>query len=246
MNTKNEESLIHVFDSVDQLAEAVAKNLLDLSQSEETNHIALSGGSTPKHIFGYIAHSDYASTIKWQNLHFWWGDERCVPATHEQSNYGEAMRLLFSQVLIPADNLHPIHGELEADKALIEFKDEMAACFPSPGLPIFDWVILGVGEDGHTASLFPRQTDFDLQQSAVIAAHPLDGQVRISLSAQVLCAAKRVSFIAVGESKACVVNEVLNHEDVSRNYPASHIFSQILASSGCVEWYLDSASAKLL
>lgn len=246
MNIKNEESLVHTFSSVDYLADTIAKQWLELSRCTGVSHIALSGGSTPKHVFGYIAHSEYASKIVWKNLHFWWGDERCVPATNEQSNYGEAMRLLFSQVLIPANNLHPIHGELGADKALIEFKDELSACFPDSGLPVFDWVLLGLGEDGHTASLFPGQTDYELKQSAVVAIQPESKQERISLSAQAICSAKRVTFIATGEAKAEVVNEVLNEEDASINYPAAHIFSHILASSGCVDWYLDQASASLL
>jgi 6-phosphogluconolactonase len=241
-----DESLIRVFGSSDQLAEEVAKEWLHLSQLDDVSHIALSGGSTPKHIFGYIAHSDYATRIGWQKLHFWWGDERCVAAIDEQSNYGEAMRLLFSHVLIPAENLHPIHGELEAHQALIDFKEELAACLPKADLPVFDWILLGLGSDGHTASLFPGVTDYECRQSAVIASKPLTNQTRISLSAQVICAAKRVTFIAVGDDKSSVVKDVINQELEAKNYPASIIFSRVLASSRKVEWFLDDASARKL
>ncbi|WP_231882830.1 6-phosphogluconolactonase [Oleiphilus sp. HI0132] len=187
----------------------------------------------------------------WRNLHFWWGDERCVSANDEQSNYGEAMRLLFSHVLIPASNIHPIHGELAQEKALIEFKDEMLACLPSVSdgvnaFPIFDWVMLGIGEDGHTASLFPGQTDYDCAQSAVQATQPSSKQERISLSASVISCAKRVTFIALGKSKASVVREIVDQAEVSKSYPAANIFSRIIASSGCVEWYLDAESAAKL
>jgi 6-phosphogluconolactonase len=246
MNIGSEHACVNVFDCSDDLAESIAKEWLKLSMAGERIHIALSGGSTPKHIFGYIAHSDYATSIDWQNLHFWWGDERCVSPSDEQSNYGEAMRLLFSHVLIPADNLHPIHGELEAEKALIEFKDEMDACLPKQGMPIFDWILLGLGDDGHTASLFPEQTDFDLVKSALIAIQPSSGQARISLSAQTICAAKRRSFIVTGASKAKVVNQVINETKAYSEYPATRIFSQALEGPGGVEWYLDKAAASEL
>ncbi len=251
MNASFEGSIVSIYDSVDDVAETVAKQWLELSQSESVKNIALSGGRTPKHIFGYIAHSDFATSIQWQKLHFWWGDERCVSANDEQSNYGEAMRLLFSHVLIPANNLHPIHGELTPEKAVIDYKDEMEACLNKSvsgdgKLPIFDWIILGIGEDGHTASLFPGDADLESAQSAVIATQPNSEQVRISLTAHTISAAKRVSFIATGSNKAAVVSEVIEQVEASKNYPAAHIFSRLVASARYVEWVLDADAATRL
>ena len=120
MTKRGADLKIRIFDSKNAVAKSIAKQWLDLSKGGVVVNISLSGGSTPKHLFEFIAHSDFADRILWQNLHFWWGDERCVSAKDEQSNYGEAMRLLFSHVLIPADNLHPIHGELSSEKACIE------------------------------------------------------------------------------------------------------------------------------
>jgi len=244
MTKRNTDLNIRIFDSNNAVAESIAQQWLDLSKRATNVNISLSGGSTPKHVFGYIAHSDFASQIIWQHLHFWWGDERCVSAKDAQSNYGEAMRLLFRHVLIPADNLHPIHGELSLEKACIEFKDEMAACIPmntasGEDRPIYDWVILGVGEDGHTASLFPKKTDYEASQNAVLAYHPETKQARVSLSAPALCAAKRVTYLALGESKKKIVAAILNNETSAEDLPANNIKS----IEGQTEWYLDEQSA---
>lgn len=235
---------IRIFDSGDAVAESIAQQWLDMSKSATIVNISLSGGSTPKHIFGFIAHSDFASQIIWQHLHFWWGDERCIPANDAQSNYGEAMRLLFSQVEIPAENIHPIHGELSPEKACIEFKGDMAACLPmrtenGRTRPIYDWVILGVGEDGHTASLFPEKTDYEVFQNAVLAYHPETQQARVSLSAPAICSAKRVTYLALGESKKHIVAAILNNALSAEGLPAAKIKS----TQGPTEWYLDEQSA---
>ena len=242
MATRREDSQICIFDSNDMVAESIAQQLLDLSKGTTIVNISLSGGSTPKHIFGFIAHSDFASQINWKHLHFWWGDERCVSPKDEQSNYGEAMRLLFSQVLIPANNLHPIHGELLPEKACIEFKDEMEACLPLStvnGRPVYDWVILGIGEDGHTASLFPDKTDYKTSQNAVLAYHPETQQTRVSLTAPVISAAKRVTYLALGASKKDIIAATLNNNSAVEGFPATKIKS----IAGSTEWYLDAESA---
>lgn len=234
----------YIFDSNDSVAESIAEQWRALSKRGETVHISLSGGSTPKHIFGYIAHSDFANDIAWQSLHFWWGDERCVPAIDAQSNYGEAMRLLFSQVLIPAENLHPIHGELSPEKACIEFKSDMAAYLPKKlvngkARPVFDWIILGVGEDGHTASLFPGYTDYQASENAFLAHHPETQQVRVTLSAPAICSAKRITYLALGEAKKNIIDRLHKCSSMVEHLPAAKLKS----NEGKTEWYLDQASA---
>ena len=158
-------------------------------------HICLSGGSTPKGLFAYILAHDYMHTIQWHNLHFWWGDERCVPSDSSQSNYGEAMRLLFSHIDIKAANIHSINIVEGKDKiSLKNFSDEMYALLPQKNnYPSFDWVFLGLGDDGHTASLFPNVSNLDAQESAVLVLKPDTDEYRISLSANTLRAAKRDS-----------------------------------------------------
>ncbi|MFT6266468.1 MAG: 6-phosphogluconolactonase [Oleiphilaceae bacterium] len=235
---------VHIFKSSDAVAESIAQQWLDMSKSATVVNISLSGGSTPKHVFGFIVNSHFASQIIWQHLHFWWGDERCIPANDAQSNYGEAMRLLFSQVAIPAENLHPIPGELSPEKACITFKDEMAACLPMKVVngrmrPIYDWVILGVGEDGHTASLFPTHTDYNALQNAVLAYHPQTKQARVSLSAPAVCSAKRVTYLALGEGKQKIVGTILNNALSAKGLPAANIKS----AQGITQWYLDAKSA---
>lgn len=163
----------HVFESPEKVVESLAKTMLEYSQQGRPVHISLSGGSTPSQLFSYLANSDYASSIEWKNLHFWWGDERCVAPDNAESNFGQAKALLFDHIAIPAENIHRIRGEDFAAMEVIRFADEMRANISlQDGVPVFDWILLGMGTDGHTASLFPGQTDYQTKEIATIAAHP--------------------------------------------------------------------------
>ncbi len=232
-----------VFESADAVVEGLASRLLQESQFGQPVHVSLSGGSTPIRLFKRLAEPDYAETILWQNLHFWWGDERCVPPTSPESNYGEANRLLFSKVAIPRENIHRICGEVAPETELPRFIDEMNQVLPKhKGLPQFDWILLGMGEDGHTASLFPNQTDFDDPALAVIAKHPETGQLRISKSAKLLENAQCLTYLVLGESKSALLAEINQHDGNDLPYPAAKIRS----TDGVTEWYLDSAAASAL
>ncbi len=232
-----------IFESADGVVEALAQRLLQESQLGQPVHVSLSGGSTPIRLFKRLAEATYAETIQWQNLHFWWGDERCVPPTSPESNYGEANRLLFSKVAIPSENIHRICGEVEPEKELRRFIDEMNRVLPThKGLPQFNWILLGMGEDGHTASLFPNQTNFDDPALAVIAKHPESGQLRISKSAKLLENAQCLTYLVLGENKAMLVAEINKNDAKNLSYPAAKIRSV----DGVTEWYLDSAAASAL
>lgn len=231
---------VKTFDSVDEVLEFLAEELQRYSQSSKAVHIALSGGSTPKRLFQYIVDSDYARSINWDALHFWWGDERCVPSDDSESNYGEAKRLLFDHVEIPAENLHPIRGEAEPLAESMRLRQELKRSLMARlGRPQFDWILLGLGEDGHTASLFPNQTDYATDEGVVIARHPDSGQQRLSLAAPLIRMAKRISYLVLGEGKAGVVKEIVHQEGAYLNYPASHISS----TEGQTEWILDQSAA---
>ncbi|UJZ94887.1 6-phosphogluconolactonase [Photobacterium damselae subsp. damselae] len=232
-----------VFETPDQVVNSLAETMREMSQQGRPVHISLSGGSTPKLLFKTLAQAPFATSINWQNLHFWWGDERCVEPTDPESNFGEANELLFKHVALPSENIHRILGEADPEQEVVRFANEMDKVIPHKhGLPAFDWILLGMGADGHTASLFPHQTDFNDQHLAVIATHPESGQKRISKTARLLENADRITYLVLGEGKAKILKEINEHSADELPYPAAKIQTQF----GQTEWFLDSAAAQLL
>ncbi|MDW6094348.1 6-phosphogluconolactonase [Vibrio rhizosphaerae] len=232
-----------IFQTADDVVHSLADDLKTYSEQGRPVHISLSGGSTPKMLFKLLASAPYATSIQWQNLHFWWGDERCVAPDDAESNYGEANALLFSQIQIPAENIHRILGENDPKSEANRFAQEMLATIPTQdGIPVFDWILLGVGADGHTASLFPGATNYQEPALAIVASHPESGQLRVSKSARVLEAAKRISYLVLGAGKADIVHEIHTTAADALPYPAAKVQS----SQGETEWYLDKdAAAKI-
>ena len=228
-----------IFETAQQAVEKIAQEFKAYSEKGTPVHISLSGGSTPKLLFTTLAQAPYANELQWQNLHFWWGDDRMVPPTDEQSNYGEVQKLLFDHINIPAENIHRIRGEENVETELARFSQELTACVPDLA---FDWIILGMGNDGHTASLFPHQTNFDDPNVAVIAKHPESGQIRISKTAKLIEKAKRITYLVTGAAKAEILKEIEETPAESLPYPAA----KIQAQNGVTEWYLDKDAARLL
>ncbi|OOF81336.1 6-phosphogluconolactonase [Rodentibacter ratti] len=228
-----------MFPTAQQAVEKIAQELKNYSEQQRPIHISLSGGSTPKLLFKTLAQSPYAEQINWKNLHFWWGDERMVAPQDLESNYGEVQKLLFDHIQIPAENIHRICGENEPHFELNRFQEELSAVIPNG---VFDWIILGMGADGHTASLFPHQTHFDDENLAVIAKHPESGQIRISKTAKLIEQAKRITYLVTGEGKVEILKEIQTTPAENLPYPAA----KIKAKNGVTEWYLDKAAAKLL
>ncbi|NLS14073.1 6-phosphogluconolactonase [Vibrio sp. SM6] len=229
-----------IFPTAELVVESLANDMKAFSELGRPIHISLSGGSTPKMLFKLLAQEPYASQIQWNNLHFWWGDERCVAPSDAESNYGEANELLFRHVAIPEQNIHRILGEAEPELEVKRFAKEMQECIPlADGTPVFDWILLGVGADGHTASLFPEQTNYDDANLAVLATQPQSGQIRVSKTARVLEAAKRISYLVLGAGKADIVYEINSTPPEALPYPAA----KIQARSGLTEWYLDLDAA---
>ena len=227
------------FPTAQSAVEKIAQEFVIYSQVNHSVHISLSGGSTPKLLFKTLAQAPYADAINWKNLHFWWGDEHMVSPSDPASNYGEVQKLLFDHINIPAENIHRIRGENEPHLELKRFEEELSAVI-SDG--VFDWIILGMGTDGHTASLFPNQTNFADENLAVIAKHPESGQLRISKTAKLIEQAKRITYLVTGEGKAEILKEIQTTPAENLPYPAA----KIKAKNGVTEWYLDKAAAKLL
>jgi len=232
-----------IFDSTRLLLDKLAQDFLLFSQKDKPSHISLSGGTTPIQLFTFLADSDYAQRINWQKLHFWWGDERCVPDCDPESNYGQCKQLLFDKINIPTENIHPIHGASEPQQEALRYAQEIRSHVDSVnGIPQFDWIILGVGNDGHTASLFPGLTNFDDAQLTVVATQPQSGQLRISKTAALIENSKRITYLALGENKADIIHKIAHQAVGSEDYPAAKISSK----AGLTQWYLDQGSAKLL
>jgi len=204
--------------------------------------VCLSGGSTPKLLFEELA-KNHSDAIDWSRIHFFWGDERCVAPEDEQSNYGQCKKLLLDNIDIPITNVHQVVGEndpaLEADRYGETIKDHTSV--GKSGLPVFDLVILGMGGDGHTASIFPHQMELlTSKKICEVAVHPESGQKRVTITGPVINAAKFVVFLITGAGKADVLASV--YDGSGEQYPATHIQPK----PGELAFFLDeSAAAKI-
>ncbi len=207
-------------------------------------NIALSGGNTPVLFFKYLCGFDQqkANKMDWRKIHFFWGDERCVPPDHEESNYGTARNVLFSKINIPESNIHRIEGENNPEEEAIRYSGLLQKHVENKsGIPIFDWIFLGLGEDGHTGSIFPNQLGLiNSKKLCEVGVHPDTGQKRITFTGAVFNMAKRITFLATGSNKQEVVKQIINREAASKNYPAAKIQPQ----NGMIDWYLDAEAAE--
>ncbi len=225
-----------IFDTKQDLAHYFGELIYERSKTKETLHIALSGGSTPKAIFDVLA-MNFKDKINWQKLHLYWGDERCVPPTHNESNYKMTVDHLISKVSIPKENIHRVPGEKSVKEATAYYIKELEQCLPlTNGIPQFDIMILGMGADGHTASIFPYQIElWDNEDICVAAQHPESGQDRVSLSGKVINHAKEIFFLVTGKDKATKLDEILNRKGNFKSYPASLVNNPT--------WLLDKEAA---
>ncbi len=230
---------IYTFKNKQELANHFGQLLFDKSSLKERLNIALSGGSTPKAIFDELA-SNFKEKIDWNKIHLYWGDERCVPPTDSESNYKMTVDHLLSKVSIPEHNIHRIKGELEVNQACSDYINEITNTVKSVnGIPQFDIVLLGMGSDGHTASIFPYQIDlWNSDQLCVPAKHPDSGQERVSFSGRLINHAKEIFFLVTGSDKTEKVNEIINHRGNYTSYPATLVKSPT--------WFLDEEAAALL
>ena len=208
-------------------------------------HAALCGGSTPRLLFQMLAAEPFAGLIPWGGIHFFWGDERNVPPGHPDSNYSMARELLFSRVPVPPANIHRIPtGDGTAIEAADLYQRTLREILPCQnGLPCLDYILLGLGANGHTESLFPHRPTLHEQQRLVVADHVDEiNSWRVSLTAPVLNNAAQITFLVTGEGKASAVQRVIQGPRDPEAAPA-----QLIAPAhGSLTWILDSAAATLL
>ncbi len=225
-----------VFDNSIDVADHFAKHFSDLAQGKAVFHVALSGGSTPKILFDIIGEK-YANSFDWSKIHLWWGDERCVPPTDDDSNFKMTVNHLIKHIDIPEANIHRVLGENEPELEAERYAKDIMSIIPQKnGLPFFDLIILGMGPDGHTASIFPHQMNLmDSENICEVATHPESGQQRITLTGHTINNAAEVSFLVTGSNKNekinAIFNQILNYE----LYPAAHI----RPIDGELNWFMD-------
>lgn len=234
---------LKIFNDKEEVAEQFSSFLYSFLNRNEEVHMALSGGSTPKIVFDVLANA-YAEKIPWGQVHLYWGDERCVPPTDEQSNFKMTQDHLLSKINIPEKNVHRIKGEANPRDEAVAYAESISQNLPSEnGIPKFDLIILGMGDDGHTASIFPHQIGlWDSQDLCEVAVHPESGQQRISITGKLINNAQEVVFLVTGKNKSGKVREIVNKEGQYKSYPAALVDPV----SGGLKWYLDKDAAALV
>jgi 6-phosphogluconolactonase len=230
-----------VYETPEELAEAAARDFA--ARAEEAIDalgrfaVVLAGGSTPKATHEALAR-DYSGRLDWGRVHVFFGDERTVPPDHEDSNYRMAHEALLSRV--PVGSVHRMRGELPPAEAAAAYEEELREFFGPDGVPAFDLILLGLGEDGHTASLFPETSALDVTDRWVVANPVLKLEAtRLTLTIPVINAARAVAFLVAGEGKAKALKEILEGDADPREYPAKFIRPE----GGDLTWMVDRAAA---
>jgi len=231
---------IHTSKTPEDLADAFVLQLISWINENEGDifHLALSGGRTPSLLFSLLA-KKYSHKMPWHKIQFWWGDERMVAPYDPESNFGVVNKLLFGKIGISQSQIHRIKGEDDPNLEVKRYGLEIRSLVPIlNNWPVFDLIMLGLGDDGHTASIFPDQMHLlENEEVTAIAYQPNTGQQRITLTGKVLNNAKRVAFLISGASKAKIFNEIIQHSGNCLNYPAAHIHPE-----GELHWFGDEAS----
>jgi 6-phosphogluconolactonase len=231
---------IHVYRDVEQVAAEVAAWLhQSVSISAGRFSICISGGSTPRLLYQTLARPPYASRFPWHRVHWFWCDERFVPPDHPDSNYGMARAVMLDAVPVRPENVHPINTRLDTpaaaaddyERTLRHFYD---GAFPDARKPLFDIVLLGVGEDGHTASLFPGAPAIDETTRWVVPQIGFRPEPRVTLTFPALRSSSHIAFVACGTAKRPILSKIFYGEDL----PAGRV-----RSDGAIHWFLDQAAA---
>jgi 6-phosphogluconolactonase len=230
-----------VCQDVGELNRKAAEQLMRLAskaiQQSGQFTVALSGGSTPKALYSLLASPNYRDRIDWSRVHLFWGDERCVPPDHPESNFRMVQESLLSKIPIPSDNVHRMMGEKEPEQAATEYEDHLRQFYhlARGGVPRFDLIFLGLGEDGHTASLFPGSAALDERDhlTATVYVERLKAH-RLTLTLPVINAAAQVSFLITGENKSSIVKALLGADADSSKYPAG----RVRPVNGQLTWFI--------
>lgn len=240
------ETIIKISENAHDLAAALAGELSEMINKaafrKKPMTIALSGGSTPRLLFSFLG-DNYSRNTDWNYVHFFWGDERCVSPEDADSNFGMTKKVLLDKIKIPRSNIHRIKGEFIPEKEAVRYSGEIKKITRAGNnLPIFDLIILGLGDDGHTASIFPQNRELLFSDKICeVAIHPVNGQKRVTLTGPVINNAENIIFLVTGAGKAKVVADIIENPG-GVSYPAA----SVEPSHGTLKWYLDLDAASML
>jgi 6-phosphogluconolactonase len=228
-------------------AELVVNAAKEATAARGAFHFALSGGSTPKALYALLAQEPFRSRIDWSKVQIWFGDERCVPPDHADSNYRMARESMLATLALPESQVHRIRGEADPDAEAERFADEMKRSIPlANGVPVFDLALLGMGTDGHTASLFPGTGAVLVRDRVALAVMPgayVKPQVRrVSVSAPVLQETRSLLLLIAGADKTDVLVEVYSGAIDLDKRP----LQLVRQAKGDVRWFVDEAAAAKL
>jgi len=237
---------IHAYPNKGKLVAATTECIADcMEQAIQKNglcNMALSGGKTPGGIFSLLASNPYRDRLDWSRLYLFWGDERMVPPEHQDSNFRLVQETLLDHIKIPDENVHRMRGEIAPEEAAAEYIELLHDHFKGD-LPCFDLMLLGLGEDGHTASLFP-ETDAveESKKHAVAVFVPKLDAWRVTLTLPVLNAARKILFLVSGKSKSEMVQRIISNKQPAKEIPATMVNPQ----NGELHWMLDSDAMVLI
>ena len=237
---------IYIYKTVDEVIEGLANYFVQTVNTaiKEKNEctVVLSGGNSPKKLYERLATWNYSKQIDWDKIYFFFGDERYVPFTNPDSNGNMVKKILFDPLKIADANIFYINTVVPPDEAAKKYSKRILSYFKDKPLR-FDLILLGLGDNGHTASLFPH-TDVLKEKSALVKSVFLEetSSYRITMTAPLINEAHAVAFLVYGETKAHAVHEVIEGKRDSETYPAQLIVSE----EGTVHWFLDGEAAKNL
>jgi 6-phosphogluconolactonase len=239
---------LHILADRDALNAALADFCLRISQQAIDQRgrftVALAGGSTPRHLYQILAKAPYRDAMAWDKVWVYFGDERSVPRDHPESNFNMAREALLSHVPIPSEQIFPmVNPALEAGQNAQRYGEQLRDTLPlgQDTWPVFDLVLLGMGDDGHTASLFPN-TDILHQDRQSVAAVYVDKLAtwRVSLTYPCINHARHVAVLVAGEGKAQTLQQVAQAK------PGTFPIQGIAPQTGELHWFMDRAAAALL
>jgi len=242
---------IEIFETSDRLTSAAAERFVTLADAAIRARgkfvVALSGGTTPQAMYGRLAAADCQSRVRWEHVHFFWGDERCVPSADPANNARMASAALLDLVPVRGQQIHRVRTEDSPTQAAASYEAELRASFGTPlGAPSlaadsrFDLVLLGLGADGHTASLFPGLAAVGEAARWVVAEYvPSVSMWRVTLTPVVINAAAEIVFLVAGSEKASILQRVLEGPHDPRHLPAQ----VIMPTAGRLRWLVDAAAA---
>ena len=237
---------LHIFKDADELSSSAAAWIADYIATTLKNQnrftIALSGGSTPKKLHGILAAPPYSEAIDWKKIHFFWGDERAVPFADDRNNAKMAFDTLLDKVPVDKKNIHIMRTDIDPIDAAEEYEKILHEYFEEDG-PGFDLVLLGMGDDGHTLSLFPGYGVVHEEELWTDAFYLEEQEMyRITITAPVVNKARNVVFLVAGGAKAKSLQQVIEGKYDPDTYPSQ----QINPTGGELHWFLDEAAAQLL